>query len=261
MKDSNAHYLSAHVTVKIFKRMKTQIILSTIILFAIVFTACENTEDIIPTDNVNTQQHSYSDYNHIETEAAFTVYVEFSDTEESIEIEANDNLHQYIEVEKESNTLKIGLRDNINIKGPATLNAYITTKKVTGYAASGASRFFVDEVLSSEEVSIFLSGASQFAGELFVVNISGELSGASTIQVTGEAESSNFTASGASNIGGFGFSTDYLNVNFSGASMLSLTVTDKLDVIASGASIITYKGTGIINSQKLSGGSQIFKVN
>lgn len=243
------------------KQMKTQLILTTIILFSIVFTACENTENVIPNDNVTTQQHSYSDYDRIEAEAAFTIYVEFSDTEETIEIETNDNLHQYIEVKKESNTLRIGIRDNINIKGSATLNAYVTTKNVTGYAASGASRIFVDDELSAEDVSIFLSGASQFTGEVFTVDLNGEISGASTIQLTGEAESSNFTASGASNIGGFGFSTEYLNVNFSGASMLSLTVNDKLDVIASGGSIISYKGSGVVNSQKLTGDSQIFKVD
>jgi hypothetical protein len=241
--------------------MKTQIILTTIIFLSVVFTACENTENIIPNDNVTTRQHSFTDYDRIETEGAFTIYVEFSDTEESIEIEANENLHQYLEVEKNSNTLKVGFRDNINIKGSATLNAYITTQNVSGYAASGASRFFVDDELSAEDVSIFLSGASQFTGEVFTVNLTGDLSGASLVQLTGEAESTSFTASGASNIGSFGFSTDYLNVNFSGASMLSLTVNDKLDVTASGASIITYKGSGVINSQNLSGESKIFKVD
>jgi len=241
--------------------MKTQIFLTAIIFFSVIFTACENTENVIPNDNVTIQVHSYSDYDRIETEAAFTIYVEFSDTEETIRIETNDNLHQYIEVKKESNTLIIGIRDNININGPATLNAYITTKNVSGYAASGASRIFVDDELSAEDVSIFLSGASQFTGEVFAIDLYGEISGASTIQLTGETESSNFTASGASKIGGFGFSTEYLNVNFSGASMLNLTVTDKLDVVASGGSIISYKGSGVVNSQILTGGSQIFKVD
>ena len=241
--------------------MKTQSILTTIILFSIVFTACENVEKVIPNDNVTTQQHSYSDYDHIETEGAFTVYVEFSDTEESIEVEANDNLHQYIEVKKSGSALSIGFRDNINISGSATLKAYVTTRNVKGYSASGASRFFVEDELSAEDVSIFLSGASQFTGEMFTTNLNIELSGASLVQLTGEAESTNITASGASNIGSYGFSTDYLNVNFSGASMLTLTVNDKLDVTASGASIITYKGSGVINSQNLSGESKIFKVD
>ena len=242
------------------KMMKTQIISTTIIFFSLLFMACENTETIIPNDNIITQQHFYSDYDRIETEGAFTVYVEFSDTEESIEIEANDNLHQYIEVKKEGSALKIGFRDNINITGSATLVAHVTTKKVTDYAASGASQFFINE-LSAEDVSIFLSGASQFSGEVYVMNLSAELSGASVVHLLGEAETTDFTASGASIIGGFEYSTEILNVNFSGASMLSITVNDELDVTASGASIISYKGTGVVKSQNLSGESKIFKVD
>jgi len=241
--------------------MKNQINLTTLFLTGIIFYSCDSITNIIPSDDVSTQQHTYSDYDRLETESAFTIYVEFSDTEESIEIEANDNLHQYIEVKKDGSALKIGFRDNISIKGSATLNAYVTTNSVTGYAASGASRIFVDNELSAEDVSIFLSGASQFNGELFVVNLNGELSGASLIKITGEADASNITASGASSVSDFGFSSEYLNTSLSGASNVSMNVTDKMDVQASGASMVRYKGSGTINSQSLSGGSQIVKVD
>jgi hypothetical protein len=241
--------------------MNKHLILATLLLTGIIFYACDSITNIIPSDDVSSQQHIYSDYDRIETESAFTVNVEFSDTEESIEIEANDNLHQHIEVKKDGSALKIGFRDNISIKGSATLNAHITTKHVTGYAASGASRIYVDDELSAEDVSVFLSGASQFVGELYVTNFNIELSGASMVQLTGESKTSNLTASGASVVGDFGFITEYLNVNLSGASMVAMTVSDKLDVRASGASIMRYKGSGIINSQNLTGESQIIKVD
>ena len=241
--------------------MKTQFNLATLVLISIFLNACDGITNIIPSDIVTTQQYTFSGYDQINTESAFTIYVEFSDTEESIEIEANDNLHQYIEVKNESGTLKVGFRDNIGIKGSATLNAYITTKNVTGYAASGASRFIVGDEISEEDASIFLSGASQFTGELFVDNLSADLSGASVLLLTGEADAFDLTASGASTIGDFGFSSKYLNINFSGASNASLTVTEEMDVKASGASILQYKGSGVISNQNLSGGSQIINVN
>jgi hypothetical protein len=58
----------------------------------------------------------------------------------------------------------------------------------------------------------------------------------------------------------YDFNTDYLNINLTGASHASLTVTKKLDVSASGASVLRYKGPGIVNSQNLSGGSQLMKI-
>jgi hypothetical protein len=50
-------------------------------------------------------------------------------------------------------------------------------------------------------------------------------------------------------------------VNLSGASNVSLTVTDEMDVSASGSSIVRYKGDAVINSQNLTGGSQIIHMN
>ena len=99
--------------------MRTQIITTTMALVAmILLNACENNfvfTGVRPSDQITTQQHYFTDYDQIETESAFSVYVTFSDTEEKIEIEANDNLHQYIEVKEEGGSLKIGFRNNTSI--------------------------------------------------------------------------------------------------------------------------------------------------
>jgi hypothetical protein len=241
--------------------MKTIIITTTIVLAGIILNACDSVKDVVPGNNVITQEYTFSGYENIETESAFTVYVEFSDTEESIVVEANENLFEYIEVSKGSDNLKIGFRENISIKGSATLQAYVKTKNISGYVATGASRFIVEDEIFTEDVTVFLSGASQFMGEIYAENLYAEMSGASSMKISGESASTDVTASGASGIGDFEFSTEYLRVNFSGASIASLTVTDKMDVSASGASIIRYKGGAVINSQNLSGGSQIIEVN
>lgn len=241
--------------------MKTKIITATIVLAGILLNACDNVKDVVPSDNVISQEYTFSGYENIETESAFTVYVEFSDTEESIVVESNENLFEYIEVSKGSDNLKIGFRENISIKGSATLKAYITTKNIKGYSASGASRLIVEDEIITDNATVFLSGASQFVGEMYAENLNADLSGASFMTLTGETLSFEVTASGASDIGSFDFSTEYLSVNLSGASNVSLTVTDEMDVSASGASIVRYKGDAGINSQNLTGGSQIIDAN
>jgi len=243
------------------KVMKTQIITTTILLTGIFMNACDSVKDVIPGDNVITQEYTFSEYENIETESAFTIYVKFSDTEESIIVESNENLFQYIEVSKSSNNLKIGFKENISIKGSATLNAYITTKTVKGYLASGASRFIVEDEIVTDNVTVFLSGASEFVGEMYVENLDADMSGASSMALEGESASFDVTASGASGVSDFEFSAEYLKVNFSGASNASLTVTEEMDVSASGASIVRYKGDAAINSQNLTGGSQIIDMN
>jgi len=110
------------------------VILLILISISVTLFSCDVFDErVSPSSNVTTRNESFDNYSAIEASHAFQVYVNFSDTEETIEIEANDNLHQYIEVSKVNNTLKIRINNNINIRGSATLKAYITTKQVSSF--------------------------------------------------------------------------------------------------------------------------------
>ena len=232
-------------------------------LFAAVslfLSSCELHESIVPSSNITTREKSASDYDAIDISHAFTVYVNFSDTEESIEIEANENLHPYISVRKVSRTLIIELENNINIRGNATLNVYITTKNVTDYTASGASSFIVEDKLSDHDVKIDLSGASFFSGDLETDYTDASLSGASHLELEGNTGSFTLDASGASSIRDYNFIVDNLDIDLSGASDAHLTVNNEISADVSGASSLYYRGTGVVSHQNVSGASEIIKV-
>lgn len=237
---------------------------SSLILFSLItiLFACDPFDKhIVPSDDISTRYENYENYDMIDASSAFSVYITFSDDEESIEIEANDNLHEYIEVKKINNTLHVGLKNNVSIRRSATLNAYITTKHIDAFSGSGASRFIIETPLETNEASVYLSGASIFTGDLEVETLTTDLSGASVMNVSGIAGILNIEASGASAFKDYGFATDNLAAEISGASNLHLTVNEKISIDASGASSLQYKGAAVIQHQHLSGASSIKKVN
>lgn len=243
-------------------RNKTKTILLVLIGLSLIFNSCKKDEKkVTPSANVTKQEFSFSDYNILEVENAFEVNLTFSENEEKIEIQANENLHQYINVEKNSNTLFISIEDNVEIEGNATLIANITTKEVTEFYGTGAVAIILQNKLITDDVIIELSGACYFGGEMEINNINAILSGATKTEINGSANSFYVIATGASIISDYDFIIKYLNLNLSGASFTYLTITDEMDIIASGASILYYKGDAIIKSQILTGASQIIKVN
>jgi hypothetical protein len=242
--------------------MKTKILSLVLLSLTTILFSCDPFDHhVVPGDDVSTRNENFEDYDMIDASSAFTVYVSFSDTEEEIEIEANDNLHQYIEVKKINNTLHIGLRNNISVRGSATLKAYVTTRHVSSYSGSGASRFVIESPLETEDANVQLSGASVFTGDLDVNTLSVDLSGASVMNITGSANILEAEASGASVLKDYGFYSQTLIAELSGASSIFLTVDDEIDVEASGASTLHYKGSAVIIHQDLSGASSIKKVN
>ena len=240
--------------------MKSNFVLLVFLSVSILFTSCIR-EGINPSSNVTSVAHNVSGFSGIEVSSAFEVFVTFSDTEESVIIEANDNLQDEIIVQKVNNQLVIRLKNGINIRGNSTLNAIISTTDATAFDGSGATNFIFKNQLNADRVHIDLSGASTLSGNLVVDELNIDLSGASEVEVSGNSEDLTIEASGASNLEDYDFVTNDLNADLSGASNLEVTVNGQLNVEASGASGVYFKGDGQTNKLDLSGGGFVTNRN
>ena len=104
-----------------------------------------------------------------------------------------------------------------------------------------------------------MSGASDFKGAVKVNSLKLDLSGASDATISGVATSVTIESTGASDVKGYNLETEVCNARASGASDINITVNKELSASASGASDISYKGTGVIKDQHSSGASSIGK--
>ena len=86
-----------------------------------------------------------------------------------------------------------------------------------------------------------------------------DLSGSSDAAISGSANVLNIESSGASDIKGFGLVTEVCNAKVSGASDINITVNKELNVNASGASDVYYKGTAEVKDKHTSGASSVVK--
>lgn len=243
--------------------MKTKSVLAIVIGVSLFFSSCEEFgEFITPSGNVTTQDRTVTGYHGLDVSHAFNAYVTFSETEESIVVEANENLHSVIVVEVRNGILTVKLRDGIHIRwGDNTMNVYITTGYLDEYDASGASDIFLNDPLIADDVVIDLSGASSFDGDLQVDQVVCDISGASDLNLTGTAAYMRLDASGGSTMKDYLFSVDWFDADLSGASDAYVTINERIDLQASGASDLHYRGNGQINSIDLSGASNIHKTD
>jgi hypothetical protein len=242
---------------------KTTKFTSILVGLSIVFSACDNNNStIIPSANVTTQEKFITDYNGVEISSAFVVDIEYSATEESIIIEASENLHQYIEVEKVNDKLRIKIRDNTNFSGSATLRAHIITKNyLKSISATEASQITLVNAQESAEVNIYMTDASLLIGTINTNLLTAFIDGAANATLSGSADTFTLNGASASVIGTFDMIINYADIQLDGASSASLTVNGTIDLIASGASVLMYKGTAQINNLELSEGSQIVKAD
>lgn len=230
-------------------------------MLTILFFSCEkDVFNITPSSQVTSEYHQISDFDQLNISDAFQAYIEFSDTEQLLRIEANENLHELIEVKQNNGKLSIKLDDDVrNIKGHAVLKIYLTAKQLEVLEAHGATKIYMENNWATPKASIELSGASTLEGTLITNDLVASLSGACNLNIEGNTHLFDIMVEGASHMKGYNFETQKLIADLSGGCSITTTVHTSLEVTATGSSFVYYRGEGVISEQHLSGGSAIIK--
>ena len=214
---------------------------------------------LVGSGNLETETYAFSDFTQVEIGSAFEFEIEQSSSY-GINITADDNVMEYIQVSKDGRTLKIGLRTGLGIfPGPvsATLRASVTMPQLRGLTASGASHGTVSGFSSSEDLDVTVSGASRVSGDITAGDVQFGISGASTIQLEGSASDIDANVSGASHLSLDDFLVNDVDVNFSGASSGTVNLNGRLDANLSGASTLWYIGEPTSTDINTSGASTV----
>jgi len=195
--------------------------------------------------------------------------------EESLTIEAEDNLVRYIETEVRSGTLHIDFPDEprrVNVIPTDPVRFYLTVKQLSGLSMSGAGRIGasslkVDDVqisisgagdvdlgsLTAKELDIRVSGAGDIdIDALEADELTLRLSGAGDVDIAGQVKAQQASLSGLGSYGAGDLESQTAKITISGAGGAKVHVTEELDVRISGAGSVKYYGNPTV-SKDISG--------
>jgi len=191
--------------------------------------------------NVEKETRNISSFSAIDVSSAFEIYLTQGNSE-SLVIEADENIMEYIITEVRGGILRIYIDEHRNIRNVKTMKAYISFKMLEKIELSGACDIRGESVFKFDDLEIEVSGASEIYMQLTAKKVHLDLSGASEIEFIGSANELIVDASGASDITAIDFEVKVCNIDASGACGIKVFATDELNVEASGASTVRYKG-------------------
>ena len=245
--------------------MKKHILFTLIVMVPLVSACCglPDLSGLIPASGdviegsgtLVTEEFDLSGFDKVDVSHAFTADITQGDTF-SVVVSIDDNLVQYLRVEKQGSTLKTGLDSSRNYLATHA-TAEVTMPELTGLALSGASHGTVTGFTSANALEVDVSGASHLSGDVEAGDARLDVSGASHATLTGSGQDVTIDASGASHVDLADFPVADANVEASGASHVTLNSSGRLDVDASGASHVTYLGRPTLGSIDTSGGSSV----
>lgn len=207
--------------------------------------------------DIITKSFEFSEYSKLDVSSDFNVNVTLSSREESITVNANSNLMDYVSIYKEGDTLFLRLNKNTWFTGKMTLDVAISTAMITDYTASSDAMITLKTPLTTDRVRIHCKGDALFKGNVTANTLWVNGKSDAKIQLSGMANTMTMYLKSDSEFINKEFTVQNLTVSLAGDSKATLTVTKILDATASGDSELRYAGSPSKVTQSSRGDSDI----
>ena len=208
--------------------------------------------------NMVTDNHKVSDFNKIYIEGGFKVVLK-QDSSLTLKITADDNLLKYIKVSVDDHRLHVYSKKNFCSSGELTLN--IGVKNLEEIKGSGAVDITADGKLVTRDINFKFSGASKVNLELNAANVTTHSSGATEMNLKGQATSHYIDLSGVGKINALDFVVGSCEIHSTGAGHCDINVLNSINVHSTGASEVRYRGNPTSISNDKTGASSLEKIN
>lgn len=210
----------------------------------------------------NVAVRSVPSFSGIKVSGGIDVYLS-QGNEQAVAVSASDvEVRNGIKTEVRNGILNIYYEGGRWLRSNGKMRAYVSFAHLQSLEASGASSFIFTGNAKVNTLKLDVSGASEIkGGRLDANDVVITASGASSIKVGGLFTNLRLEASGASDIKNYDLTVDNCVAKISGASDIRMTVSNSLDVNASGASTFYYKGNPEKKDARSSGASSIAQKN
>jgi hypothetical protein len=203
--------------------------------------------------NVVKKERPASYFNGVRASTGIDVYLTQGD-KESITVEADENLHEYILTEIRDNVLRV-YTANVSIRDAEMTRVHVTIKDVRSLKTSSAGDIIGKTPLKTGEIELSASSAGDILLELYATGVEVDITSSGNVRLSGEAVSLDASLSSAGDLEALDFKVKEAKVDVSSAGDAKVNVSDKLVARASSAGDITYAGNPkIIDAHSSSAG-------
>jgi len=232
-----------------YKKKSLLFLLSLVVILTL--TACNTGLRVIKgSGNVITETRQVSNFDSIELSGSGEVILT-QGSSESLTIETDDNVMEYIEAKVENGTLKLGLvtgfPTGVNIQTYTRLIFYVSANNLTGLSTSGSGQIETDNIEADRlDLSVSGSGTIQIT-DLLASELRADISGSGGINLGGDVAVQDVDVSGSGNYEAGEVCSASVKVSVSGSGNAIVCAIETLDASVSGSGNVNYYGSPEIN--------------
>jgi Putative auto-transporter adhesin, head GIN domain len=216
--------------------------LLTILILIFGFTACVDAQirrTVTGNRDVVRRDRPAGNFTGIRVSTGIDVYLKQTG-DESISLEADENLHEYIKTEIRDGVLYVFT--DVNIRSAEMKRVYVTMDKIESIRTSSAGDVIGESPIKTDELELSASSAGGINLEVYAREIGIDISSSGDITLNGEADVLDANLSSAGDLNAYDLEVKDAEVSASSAGDADVYVSERLRARASSAGDINYRG-------------------
>lgn len=217
-------------------------------------------EKIEGNGRIKKETRSVSDFTAVGSAGSWDVMIAYGESN-SIQLEGDENLLDYIETNVENGKLSIKAKKNTNLRSKNKITIYVSLTKLTGVSLSGSGDIIGKGKFRNEGTTDFkLSGSGNIQMSFDKVQSAEvSISGSGNIKLAGSANSVNARISGSGNADCSEVICDDAEAQVSGSGNVKLNANKSVDASISGSGNVSYKGAASDVKKRVAGSGRLVK--
>jgi len=231
---------------------KHTIVILTLIASSILLTAC-GLNIVRGSGKLVTESREVRGFDRISLTSSGEVILTQGDRE-SLTVETDDNVMQYVKTEVEGGTLTLGTRTGV-VVSPTKLIFTLTVKDLDGMTATGSGDIVVER-FDTDRLEIKTTGSGDVRIDaLAAEEITVQITGSGGVDLAGQVSAQEATVSGSGKYQAGDLRSETATVKTTGSGGATVWVTESLDARTTGSGSIDYYGTPTVDVSSTGSGT------
>jgi hypothetical protein len=205
------------------------------------------------------QWRQVSGFNAIASAGSFNVYVKLGGNE-SVRVDADEDIINDIETAVEGNTLKIWFKDHEyrhHHNGKA--NIYVEARSLNALTNSGSGSIKVDGTINAGNFKATLSGSGDITTAVKSDDLHAVISGSGSITLSGSTGEANFVITGSGEIEGKKLKTGSSTAVITGSGNVYVAADRSVSAHITGSGSLIYSGNANVSDSHYTGSGRVTK--
>lgn len=231
------------------------LILCLVAIFGFILSGCSR-ENVFGSGRMITEERSVSRFDEVKIDGSMDIIIKQGPAI-PLSIEAEDNVMRYVETYVSGTTLRIRMRDGLNLKRHKQIIVHIQSEDYRKIVFSGSGDITTPDTIRSTEFIAELNGSGSARLKMDANNVRLYIAGSGDIQAEGKAKDYFANIEGSGDIRAENVKSINADVRISGSGNQFITASDKLNARITGSGNVRYWGNPAVNATVTGSGKVI----